>query len=170
MSTQLFLNLISSHSGIASEFDVWHLHIWKLHLYTRGDLPWLSRCGAWSASPCLWYLWLEGGDRPWHLGEVAAFTSAALFLEAVGLAVPSTTDWSSLSLLLARGEKTDGKMGQWWIPKICTLMSEWCKYENRNSPADKMTCVIWTRKASRVPAILSTALHTCFPILFGRHT
>ena len=124
MLTQSFLNLISSHSGITSEFNVWHLHIWKLHLYTRGDLPWLSLCGAWSASPCLWYLWLEGGDRPWHLGEVAAFTSAALFLEAVDLAVPSTTDWSSLSLLLAGVEKTDGKMGQWWIPKICTLMSE----------------------------------------------
>lgn len=39
------------------------------------------------------------------MGEVAAFMSDALFLEAVDLAVPSTTDWSSLSLLLAGGEK-----------------------------------------------------------------
>lgn len=37
---------------------------------------------------------------------MAAFTSGALFFEAVDLAVPSTTDWSSLSLLLAGGEKT----------------------------------------------------------------
>lgn len=149
----------------ANELTVWHLHIWKLHLYTRGDLPWLSRCWVWSASPCLWYLWLEGGDRPWHLGEVAAFTSDALFLEAVDLAVPSTTDWSSLSLLLAAGKKT-AEMGK-------TAMKEKSNFLSHLKPVllcqeinMKVLVCIWNWKAIGVSAIPCT----CFPILFGRHT
>ena len=34
----------------------------------------------------------------------------------------------------------------------------------------KNTAGTGNRKASRVSGILSTALHTCFPVLFGRHT
>lgn len=95
------LDLNGRQSRRTVALTVWYLHIWKLHLYTRGDLAWLSRCWLWSASPCLWYLWLEGGDRPWHLGDAATLASGALLLETADLAAPSTTDWSSLSLLLA---------------------------------------------------------------------
>lgn len=89
--------------------SVWRLlHIWKLHLYTRADLPWLSLCWGGSGSPCLWYLWPEGGDRPWHLGE--ALGSDVLCLEGAGL--PSTADWSSLSLLFAAEDEKKIKRRQ----------------------------------------------------------
>lgn len=114
--SDLDLNETQSRQTAAS--TVWYLHIWKLHLYTRGDLAWLSRCWLWSASACLWYLWLEGGDRPWHLGDAATLASGALLLETADLAAPSTTDWSSLSLLLAGWHKQKKDKTQIRNPQI----------------------------------------------------
>lgn len=58
------------------------------------------------------------------MGEVAAFSSDGLFLEAVDLAVPSTTDWSSLSLLLAEEkEEKERKCSEQETPQILSYLA-----------------------------------------------
>lgn len=60
-----------------------------------------------SLSPCLWYLWPDGGVLPGHLGEMAGFRSDALCLALGDFDALSLTDWSSLSLLWAGGQEEE---------------------------------------------------------------
>lgn len=60
-----------------------------------------------SPSPCLWYLWPDGGVLPGHLGEMAGFRSDVLCLVLGDFDALSLTDWSSLSLLWAGGQEEE---------------------------------------------------------------